>query len=252
MLKAFLIFWSLLVGVSSAQGAKKVIHMVTFSAPPFMSEDLPEQGAGVYAFREIFRKANYELKVTFAPYLRAKRLVLQEDRYAGFFPVSLFNHIPSELKMSKIIYQTPWVLAERKDKVINWQNPKDLVPFKIGTVTGYDIAPSFKDLYKSNKLKLEFTSSDELNLLKLATKRVDLIFIEAGMFQFLTKTSPKLKEYREALQINKKIVQMDRYGLAFKKSPQSLKYLETFNQIAQEEEFNNLIQTYFRRYAVPF
>lgn len=246
----FLMIFVCLSFICGSAQAKKV-EIITFEAPPFVSENLPEQGAAVFALREIFKKANYDLKVRFAPFLRAKVLAQKEPALAGYFPVTSIN-VANGFKMSKSIFQTPWVFAERKSNPVVWKNPEDILPYRIGNASGYDISPPFRALHAKQKLKIEPAPSDELNLLKLANKRVDLVFIDAGMFTYLVKTSAKLKPFRHNLQINPKIIQLDQYGIAFKKTPNTLKCMEAFNNVATEEEFNQLITTYFKRYAVPF
>lgn len=218
---------------------------MTFEAPPFMSEKLPEQGAAVYALRQLFKKSGYDLKVSFAPFLRAKRQVLQKDEISGFFPVTEVN-VTADFRMSNIMYVTPWVFAERKDRPIVWHEAKDLTQYRIGNVMGYDLAPMMAALQKRKELNIENASSDELNLVKLARKRVDLAFIDATMFDYLTRTSPQLRPFMGQLQINAKIIHLDEYGVAFKKTPRALKHLEIFNKSVTKESFTHYVELYFK------
>ncbi len=132
-----------------------------------------------------------------------------------------------------------------------WKNPEDVLPYRIGNASGYELAKNFQSLSKNKKLNIETASTDELNLLKLANKRVDLVFVDAGMFSYLMKTSPKLKPFQNQLQINSHVVHVDQYGIAFKKSARALKHLDLFNKIASAEDFNRLIEKYFKKYALP-
>ncbi|WP_374077303.1 substrate-binding periplasmic protein [Bdellovibrio bacteriovorus] len=248
MLNILLIFISIFF---IAEGVlAKEIHLMTYEAPPFVSESLPEQGAAIYALREIFKKTNCELKVSFAPFLRGRKLALKEELFVGFFPVTQVN-VTSDFTMSKVIFQTPWAFAERKDKPITWKAPEDVLPYRIGNASGYELAAPFQPFYAKKKLKVEPAPSDELNLLKLANKRVDLVFIDAGMFTYLIKTSEKLKPFQNQLQLNPKIIHMDQYGIAFKKTPIGLKQMEEFNKAASEEEFTRYIDIYFKKYPGP-
>lgn len=228
----------------------KVIHLVTFEAPPFMSEKMPEQGAAVYALRQLLKKNGYDLKISFAPFLRAKKQVLQKNEISGFFPVTEVN-VTADFRMSNVMYVTPWVFAERKDHPIVWQEAKDLTAYKIGNVMGYDLAKMVAPLQKKKKLHIENASSDELNLLKLARKRVDLAFIDATMFEYLTRTSPRLRPFQNQLQINAKIIHMDEYAVAFKKTPRSLRHLEIFNKSITKESFTHYVELYFKNNLSP-
>lgn len=225
--------------------SSKVIHLLTMEAPPFMSESLPEQGAAVHALRQIFKRNGYDLKVTFAPYLRAKILALRKDDVSGFFPAAQEN-INKDYVLSKIMYITPWGFAERKDKPIVWNQPEDLLPYKIGNVMGYELSRILVPAQKKKKFHIENVSSDELNLLKLAKKRVDLAFIDATMFEYLMKSSPQLRPYQNQLQINAKIIRMDEYGVAFKNSGKGKEHLNVFNRHINKDDFHRLVELYFK------
>ncbi|AFY02079.1 putative ABC-type amino acid transport periplasmic protein [Bdellovibrio bacteriovorus str. Tiberius] len=214
-------------------------------APPFMSDSLPEKGAAVHALRQIFKKNGYDLKVTFTPYLRAKIQALQKDDVSGFFPAAEEN-ITTGYVLSKIMYVTPWGFAERKDKPIHWNQPEDLLPYKIGNVMGYELSRVLAPAQKKKKFQIENVSSDEQNLLKLARKRVDLAFIDATMFEYLMKSSENLRPYQNKLQINAKIIRMDEYGVAFKNSGKGKAHLDVFNRLIQKEEFHRLVELYFK------
>ncbi|KYG69300.1 hypothetical protein AZI87_08875 [Bdellovibrio bacteriovorus] len=234
------------VSVTNASSEKKEIHLVTFEAPPYLSEKLPEQGAGIYALKEILKKTTYSLKVTFVPPLRAKHIV-NKNGYAGFFPVSLMN-LPPGFKMSRVFYRTPWMIAERKSSPIVWEKTADLIPYKIGNVAGYDLYKDQQELVDKKKLHVESASNDEANLLKLANKRVDLIFIEAAMFEYLMKTSPRLKPFQKNLQLNPRIVNLDEYGIAFKDNEKTQEQMAAFNKAVSEEHFTRLIGEYFKKH----
>lgn len=248
MWRVFLIFSSALF-IANVVLAREM-HFVTYEAPPFVSESLPEQGAAIYALRQMLKKTDCELKITFAPFLRGRKLALKDESVIGFFPVTQVN-VTQDFTMSKVVYQTPWVFAERKDNPILWKKPEDILPYRIGNASGYEMAVSFQRLHQEKKLKLEPASTDELNLLKLANKRVDLVFIDAGIFAYLLKTSEKLKPYQNQLQLNSKVIHMDQYGVAFKKTPRAIKEMENFNKLASEEEFTRHVEAYFKKYPGP-
>lgn len=227
--------------------AAPVIRLVTIEAPPFMSENLPEQGAAIYALRQGFKKMGYDLEITFAPFLRAKRISLQKKDVSGYFPISE-NGRSQDFMISKIIYSSPWALAERKKNPIKWTQLDDLRRYKIGNVIGYDLSPAIQKSQGQFQYNIETVSSDELNLLKLAKGRIDLAFIDATMFEFLLKSSKQLLPYQDQLQLNPKFVQIDNYGVAFKKTPETKSQLEKFNRVFSKEEFNQHVKTYYSKF----
>lgn len=48
----------------------KEIDLVTMEIPPFMSEHMPDQGAGSYALKMLLKKHGYNVTFSFAPFLR--------------------------------------------------------------------------------------------------------------------------------------------------------------------------------------
>ncbi|MNL02191.1 Bacterial extracellular solute-binding protein, family 3 [compost metagenome] len=226
---------------------KKVVRLATFEAPPFMSESLPEQGAAIYALRQMLKKVGYTLEVTFAPFLRARSLSLQKNDWSGFFPVTDVN-VTSDFVLSKTIYSSNWVFAERKSRTIKWNKPEDLIPYKIGNVKGYDLDEMLSNVNKQKTLKIDESPSDELNLLKLANSRIDLALIDSTMFEYLMKSSPKLRPHEAEMQLNPKIIHLDDYGVAFKKTALGKEHMLVFNKNFSKEEFTRMVELYFKTY----
>ncbi len=248
MAKLIILAMTILFGWQSLASNKtlKAVYLESMELPPFISGSLPSQGAAVYALTEIFKKAGYDLHVRIVPILRIRTLQFRDPNVSGFFPSFVDDDFVEGLTLSKSIYETPWVIIERKDKVIQWQDPKDLTKYKGGNVKGYTIRSQVKKIYEENKLNIEGASDDASNLLKLANKRIDYVFTDAHIFKFLMATDPRLKEYQNTLQINQKIVVMNRYGVAFKQDTFSKKVMEDFNKVAVPSDFQDLIQTYFK------
>ncbi|WP_063243083.1 substrate-binding periplasmic protein [Bdellovibrio bacteriovorus] len=230
---------------SKSDLAVKEFTFITMEIPPFMSEAMPEQGAATYAIREIFKKLGYDFKVRFVPIMRT-RTVGFDPTVTGFFPSFKDDDFLRGMVLSKTVYDTPWVIVERIDKPIQWEKPEDLAKYKGGNVNGYTIRSLLKTVHNQKKLNLEAAPDDALNILKLAKKRVDYIFIDAGVFKFLSAADPRVKEVAAQLRINPKIVMMNHYGVAFKTDPASQKLMAEFNNNVSASEFNMLVEKYFR------
>ena len=61
-------------------------------------------------------------------------------------------------------------------------------------------------------------------------------------------TDPRLKEFADKLQINPKIVAMNRYGVAFKRDPANVKLRELFNKTVTEPDFEKYVLEYFKKF----
>lgn len=238
----FLCLW-MLVFCFQALG-KPAITLITHEAPPYMAEALHDQGAIFFALRKILAKNGYELKVVFAPsWVRAKMKALTDTTIDGYAPYRVVEN-PDVFDFSEFILDSPWVIAERKDKPISWNKVQDLSKYVAGNVQGVELRPGIKELADQGKLKIETTTSQNNNILKLATKRVDFIFSDAFVFRHLMATDSSLKPYRNKLQINAKPIILEQYGIALKKTKKSKELIRLIN--ASRAEFTKHIEDYFR------
>lgn len=249
-MRFFVLILTIAISISSSQAlsaSSKVVRLTTFEAPPFMSETLPEQGAAIYALRQMLKKVGYRLDISFAPFLRARSLSLQKNDLSGFFPVTTVN-MTSDFVLSNTIYSSNWVFAQRKNKPITWNKPEDLTAYKIGNVKGYDLTEMMSLVDKQKGLKIDESPSDELNLLKLTNSRTDLALVDATMFEYLMKSSAKLRPFESRLQLNSKVVHLDEYGIAFKKTPLAQEHKQLFNTHVSRDEFARLVDVYFKTF----
>ncbi len=229
----FVLVWA--VAVSAApKTQRKVLTLVTHEALPFMGEKLREGGALPYGLRVVLDKMNYDVNVIFAPsWPRAKIMAANNPQIDGYFPYATVEN--EELfSFSKLFIEDPWVIVERRDMPIHWEKFEDLTKYTAGNVSGVELRPGIKELVEQKKLNVETTTTDTYNLLKLATRRVDLVFMDAMVFKYQMATEELLRPYRGKLQVNAKPITITKYGLAVKKTKVSPSFLKEFNKISPE------------------
>lgn len=237
---------------AKAKPARKTITLISMDIPPFMSPSLPEQGAVIYGLRQIFKKMNYDLEVRFVPIQRTRNIGMDDPQIGGFFPSFVDDDFVNGMTLSNAVYRTPWVIAERKDKPIVWSTASDLLKYKGGNVGGYTLRSQVASIYKKHPEALDSAAGDLQNILMLANKRVDYIFIDRQVFEFILATDPAVRDVADKLQINPKIVALNEYGVAFKKTPKYQKVLAQFNKVADEKEFTANVGNYIKTYmAAP-
>lgn len=247
--KALLILTAILSLSFASHG--KTVTLISMDIPPFMSPSLPHDGAAVYALRKMFKRIGYDVKIRFVPIQRTRNVGMSDPEINGFFPSFVDDDFVHGMTLSKTFYRTPWVIAERKKSPIKWRSSKDLLRYRGGNVGGYTLRSQIAAAYEGKENLLEAATADKQNLLKLANKRVDFIFIDENVFKFFISLDPDVKKYAKALQINPKIVALNEYGVAFKNTGDSLKIMEEFNKIANEEEYTREILSYINQYAKP-
>lgn len=232
--------------VASAAGPAKEVQLMTFELPPFAKESLPDGGAAVAAFKDLFRKEGYNLKVSFAPVIRTKKQAAERPEVDGYFP-AVSENIQKNFILSRTVYVSTWGMAERADRPVVWRNVSDLKKYRIGNVVGYDLAAVLWPLQKAKALDIEEAASDELNLLKLAKGRLDLVFIDSAVFNRLMQTNDQLRGIKKKLQFNAKPLQVYQYGVAFKNSPNGKEALRVFNASFTEAGYNSAVETYLHK-----
>lgn len=229
----------------SVKTRSKSLHLITGESAPYMSESMKDQGAAVFAIRKIFAKMGYTIVVDFAPWTRAKITAAKAENIDGFFPYS--DQDVENFLYSDIVSETPWVIIQRKDKPLHWSRFNDLTPYTAGNVVGIELRPGIKELVEHKKLNIETTTTDVSNLLKLANKRVDMIFMDAGVFQYLMAKEKELEPYRGQLEINPKPILINKYGIALKNTPRNAAIMKEFNRRINRAEFAKDVESYLTR-----
>lgn len=223
------------------------LYFVTYEAPPHIGENLPENGAAICALRKVFTKINYDLRLTFAPLKRAKNLAATKEEYTGYFPSSPYDVDP-QFEASKALLQSPWVIAERKDKPIVWNKISDLAKYRGGTVTQYTPPTEIENLIKTGSMIVEGAPDDIMNMQKLVSKRIDYAFIDSTMFDYLVTKDERFIPYAKNLRANPKTVELVPYYMAFKKSAAAKKVLREFNQHFDQEKFVVVYKECLKKY----
>ncbi|MGE5087170.1 MAG: substrate-binding periplasmic protein [Bacillota bacterium] len=212
--------------------------------PPFMSPKLPDDGAAIYGLRKVFKKAGYDFEIKFIPVPRIRAVGFGDEKINGFFPSFADEKFENKLILSKLFYQTPWVIVERKNNPIHWKTPKDLLKYKGGNVAGYVLRSQIADAYKNNPQQLESAPNDTVNILKLIHHRIDFIFIDLNAFRYISSTNAEVHPYADRLQVNPKAIAYNRYGIGFKTDPKSQKIMHDFNRYISEKEYTNWVTKY--------
>ncbi|UOF02200.1 substrate-binding periplasmic protein [Bdellovibrio reynosensis] len=221
----------------------KTLTVITHEAAPWMAEKLPDGGAIFYALKKVLEKKDYNLKVIFAPsWIRAKMDAVKKSEIDAYFPIRTIEH-EDVFMFTDVMFESPWSIAERKDHPILFRDLQDLKRYTAGNVQGVELRPGIEDLVKQG-LKVETTSSQENNLLKLATGRVDFIFIDKGVYRFTLAMEPSLKQYRDKLQLNAKPIVVEKYKLALKKKNVPKEFVAFFN--STHDEFNKHLEDYYK------
>ncbi len=198
--------------------ALKPITFITHEIEPYMSRNMPGDGAVMSTLRTILKKQGYELNVIVAPtWTRAKIDALSQNSIDCLIPVRVREN-EDVFRYSEFFFQSPWVIIERKDKPIKWNKPEELKGLVAGNIQGVELRPGVQELIDKNILRLESAPNAVSSLLQLANRRVDFVFADPFVFTYAMETEEELARYIKDLQINSKPWYVEKYGVACKKN----------------------------------
>lgn len=214
--------------------AQKTVTLSTLDWPPYIGQELENNGYVNEIVVEAFKRAGYTAEVNFYPWARALHLALS-GAHDGLFP-EYFD--PTE-RDHQIVFSDPFPggpvgLYKRKDSAISYtvDPQKDqtralegLKQYSFGIVRGYINTKAFDE---AGFLKKDMAVGDKMNLEKLYNKRIDLIFIDKFVAKYIiVKEFPW---YIDELEFMEPPLEVKPLYIAFsKKAPGYKEKLKAFN-----------------------
>jgi polar amino acid transport system substrate-binding protein len=211
--------------------SSELLKFTTLDWPPYLSKNLPQEGFGVEILKQAFKAEGYDnIQVNFLPWSRALALVEEKGEYIGCLLAYYSKERAEKFIYSDSVISGPIQFAMRNDNIIKWGKLEELKNHRIGIVQDYVNSPELDQLIASKKLLADPSVSDANNLLKLASKRIDLAVVDTNVFTYLLKTSPPLKAYKDQLQISPKVLDEKKLYILFSKSEKGQKFADIFNK----------------------
>lgn len=154
-----------------ALSATRTINLTTENYPPFNMETADKQITGVSTeiVHELFDRANLPYEIRLYGWTRAYKLAL-ETPWHGVFSTTRTKEREPLFQWVGPLVNNNWIFLAKKDKNITIGSLEDAKKYRVGGYRGDAVA-----LYlQSQGFKLDLTSKDELNALKLDRGRIDL------------------------------------------------------------------------------
>jgi ABC-type amino acid transport substrate-binding protein len=250
----FIFLSLLLIAVFSINPfAAQKATLVTLDWEPYIGQSLAGKGYVFEIVTAAFKKAGYEVEINFYPWERSLRMA-QTGQVDGLFPEYYDSRRLPDFIYSKAFPGGPVGLYARKDSNIKFtMNPgrnqtaalKALDKYRFGVVRGYI---NTKEFDNASFLQKEAADSDETNLRKLYAKRIDLIFIDKFVAQYIIKT--KLPQFGNELVFLEPPLEVKPLYIVFsKKSPAYQQKLKAFNRGLQQIEKDGTLKGIMRKYG---
>lgn len=228
MPRLFVIILSVILFAYQTVGNAKTekIILATAEWQPYISEKSPEHGRFAEIVTTVFKEMGMTTELIFAPWKRVEILVKNGDAYAGI-PYTYTEERHKVFDYSASIMNSKNVFFYNKKmypKGISYSQLAELRRYRISGVTGY----WYEDLFKENKLNVEYVTSDEQSITKLYFNRVDLVATDE-----LVGTTLIQKLYpHDAAQfavVERPILTAPLHLLVSKKYPHAAQITEKFN-----------------------
>ncbi|AQZ94399.1 hypothetical protein ACFSB1_16855 [Halopseudomonas phragmitis] len=195
----------LMLGLSPgllAQGNQ--LNLTSLNWPPYSAESLPGQGSITSRIRQALANYDLDLAVRFLPWNRAVKQATEDPHYLGYYPEYLSPN--SDCLYSKALGTSSLGLAYHSDQALHWETLEDLSPYRIGVVSGYHQTPAFDQQVAAGLLQVEEGVNDQINLLKLLYRRVDLVVVDREVMRHWQNQLPSLRRARDQLQFHPRLL----------------------------------------------
>lgn len=197
--RALSLLLTCLCGAAAAQeAARPSVRLATLEWPPYVGAELPGQGYAAEVVRLACARGGVNVRYDFMPWARALMLALRGD-VAGVLPEYNNPERERQFQFSAPFPGGPVGLYKRRSDTIAYaHDPADdlnaalrsIARYRIGTVRDYINNETFD---RADYLTREEAVSDSVNLRKLQHGRIDLVFIDRWVAEYLLRTDPLLK-----------------------------------------------------------
>ncbi len=167
----FLVMISLIF--STTLYAQTKIRITNGEWEPYLSEYCHGYGLSTHIVSEAFKLEGIDIEWGFFPWKRSYELARKGkwDASANWWPT---EDSKKDFLLSDPVVNTSFVFFHLKTRNFNWESIKDLKGLKIGFTRGYDYGKEFMDAIENGVITVEISDTDETNLRKLLSGRVDI------------------------------------------------------------------------------
>ena len=204
------------------------LRLSTLEWPPFVGQDLPDQGTTSARVRSICAVAGLDLAVSFLPWKR----VLMEARAGlaqGYFPEYRSADREKEFHFSKAVGCSVVGLVHRRDVTLDWVRLEDLGSYRLGVVDGYVNTEEFDRLVSAGVISPVKCNSDEMALRMLEVGRIDAVVMDRAVFRHLSGRA-EASQTPSPLVFAAKILTVHSLHVCFPRTPAGKALVERFDR----------------------
>ncbi|MDF0750176.1 transporter substrate-binding domain-containing protein [Marinobacter sp. 71-i] len=213
---------------SQALFAAQTIRIATGHWPPYLNEDLPDDGFLAEIIRESFANEGIEVKFSFLPWSRALAMAKTENYQASAVWSCTASRSLDFLYSARILpYQ--YVFYHRAGDDFDWESLATLRGEKIGLTQDYSYGETLSGAIESGLVSADVTTSDLANFKKLLLDRIDLFPMDPVVGEAMIRN--QFASQASRLTFHPKPLRKAFYHLLFaKKSPDAPDLKRAFDQ----------------------
>ena len=223
---------------------KRLVRVAGDPYPPWASGTAgskPTGGIAVEIVEELFRRLNLKTRVILYPFKRGLQRIKDGDEDV-ILMVSRSKEREEFMLFTHSIRHVQFVFYySAKLKIFEWREWKDLQPYMIGTVTGYNLGQEWKEAIKKYNLKVEEVKTDVFNVEKALLGRIDILLTDHEVMQEIIQQNPK---YHGKLKWHKKPVfeSFNNFGISKKSflAPMMPKINEVLQEMKDDGSFRKI------------
>ena len=197
-----------------------IVRLASLEWPPYTGSQLPQRGSATATVVAALQAEGYEVQIDFLPWERALALAQSSDSgYDGYFPEYYAAHIEAAFIFSPVIGSGPLGFVHHREVAFEWQTLTDLQAYTLGVVEGYVNTAALDAAIADGRQAVEAVSSDQLNLRKVAAKRIPAAVIDENVMNYWLEHDPLLAHAREQLRFHPQLLEQKLLYLCFRRSP---------------------------------
>ena len=217
MLNVFLT--SIFLASVSAAKPTETITIAAGEWPPFISEQLKENGIAGHIVKEALSRSNVRVQFVFLPWVRSFEAT-KRGKY-----VASISWAPTVARKKDFVFSDPIsyhskVFFHLKELDFNWDKVSDLKPYRIASTDGYTYGEEFDQLIGNTDYKIEVVPGDVQRIKMLFGQRIDLAPIDYDVGLFLVRKLFGQKGIDQVSYSKKPIM----------KTPMSVMFSKTYDQ----------------------
>lgn len=227
------IFLSVLLGSSFAPAAEK-IRLTNGEWPPYLSENIHENGFASHVVRLAFEAVDIEVEYGFFPWPRSYRYALtgrglDSDVWHGTVIWSYTPERAADFYFSDLVQEDKYVLFSKTGLSDEYNSFDDLYGKHIGA-TAHTAYPIFERAEKLGLLTIERSGNYDDLLKKLLYRDIDAFPIERQVGKYYIATTLNADEQQGIQELQIPLETRKHYLILSKQLDENIRLMELFNR----------------------